>query len=84
MKISTIDPNSLQGDESQPSEVVQRLQQLTQIIGQQRAKGAEEVNMVLRDNDVDTEVISRLSRLYDVQTQNNGGPSVKVNVKFRS
>jgi hypothetical protein len=72
-----------QGYESETSEIVQRFQQVTQIIGRQRAQGSEEVNLLLRNNEVDQEVITRLSRLYDVQAQTNNGPSMKVTVRFR-
>jgi hypothetical protein len=83
MKVQAVSQSS-QVESAQPSEVVQRLQSITSIIGQKRAQGAEQVDLVLRDNAVDQQVVERLSRLYKVYAETNEGNSIKVNVRFRS
>jgi hypothetical protein len=74
-----------QATQSTPqSDVVARLQVVTQMIGRQRAQGAEEVQLLLRaNNDVDGEVVKRLSRLYNVNVEDNGGSSVRISVRFK-
>lgn len=80
-----VDPVSRTNSNYEPeqSDVLQRLQYITQMIGKRRLEGVDEVNFLLRDNPVDNEVIERLSRLYIVDVQRNDGPSVRVKVQFR-